>query len=122
MNFTMLNISTLKRYSLDIENKLTSFISLSSEDEGLYVIPVVPESSGEDIKVFSPVGHRGFYESLPDVHSKLLEYAHRNGLVPHAHFRNMYMEGPPTHGNNKEAYMTQVALPIKAAYYRYIIL
>ena len=36
-------------------------------------------------------------------------------MTPHGYFRNIYMEGPPTHGTNKDAYITQVALPIKFA-------
>ena len=34
-------------------------------------------------------------------------------MTPHGYFRNIYMEGPPTHGTNKDAYLTQIALPIK---------
>ena len=34
-------------------------------------------------------------------------------MTPHGFFRNIYMECPPTHGANKDAYLTQIALPIK---------
>ena len=42
-----------------------------------------------------------------------MQYALDNNMTPHGYFRNIYMEGPPTHGTNKEAYVTQIALPIK---------
>lgn len=28
-------------------------------------------------------------------------------------YRNIYMEGPPNRGENKEDYITQIAVPIK---------
>lgn len=50
---------------------------------------------------------------FPLVHEQLLAYAREHDMTPHGYFRHIYMEGPPTHGENKEAYVTQVALPIK---------
>lgn len=34
-------------------------------------------------------------------------------MTPHGYFRNIYIEGPPTHGSNKAAYASQLTLPIK---------
>lgn len=111
-------ISALKHYAADVENKMCTFVSVDSENDGLYAIPIDSESTGEAVKVFPQVSalciyHRGPYEKIPDIHSKLLGYACDNGMTPHGYFRNIYMEGPPTHGSNREAYVTQVALPIK---------
>lgn len=111
-------ISTLKHYAADVENKMCTFVSTASENDGIYAIPIASDSTGEAVKVFPQVSalciyHRGPYEKIPDIHSKLLNYARDKDMTPHGYFRNIYMEGPPTHGTNKEAYVTQVALPIK---------
>ena len=111
-------IDALKNYAADVENKMCTFVSVDSEADGIYVVPISPESGGEAVKIFPQAAaiciyYRGAYENLPDMHTKLFKYALDNGMTPHGYFRNIYMEGPPTHGSNKEAYVTQVALPIK---------
>ncbi len=111
-------IHALKNYTADLSNRMCTFVSTDSETDGIYAIPVNPKHSGDDIKTFPQAAaiciyHRGAYEHLPAVHKRLLKYAADNGMTPHRYFRNIYMEGPPSHGSNKEAYVTQVALPIK---------
>lgn len=113
-------IDTAKHYQLDLHNKMCVQLSTASELNGLYIIPVMPDSKGKDIRTFPQMAaiciyYRGPYEGFPAVHARLLEYAKENGMTPHGYFRNIYMEGPPTHGANKDAYITQVALPIKFA-------
>ena len=108
----------VKKYQLDINNKMCIQVSVKTDLNGQYIIPVVPESKGKYIKTFSQVSaiciyYRGAYENFPEVQLKLLQYAKENGMTPHGYFRNIYMEGPPTHGANKNAYVTQIALPIK---------
>ena len=108
----------VKKYQLDINNKMCIQVSVNTDLNGQYIIPVVPESKGKYIKTFSQVSaiciyYRGAYENFPEVQLKLLRYAKENGMTPHGYFRNIYMEGPPTHGANKNAYVTQIALPIK---------
>lgn len=111
-------IHALKNYTADISNRMCTFVSTDSETDGIYAIPVDSKHSGDGIKTFPQVAaiciyYRGAYENLPSVHARLLQYAMDNNMTPHRHFRNIYMEGPPNHGSNKEAYVTQVALPIK---------
>ena len=111
-------VDALKVCRLDIGNKLRTRISIADRAEGMYIVPVSPESKGPDIKTFPQTGaiciyHRGPYENFPDVYNRLLRYADENGLTPQGDFIDIYMEGPPTHGTNKNAYMTQVAMPIK---------
>ncbi len=112
-------IEAVSNYQLDIEQKMCVQIPIEEPDSGLYVIPVVKESQGSEIKDFPAVAaaicvyYRGAYENFPKVHARLLRYAEQNGMTPHGYFRNIYMEGPPTHGANKDAYLTQIALPIK---------
>lgn len=111
-------IHALKNYTADLSNKMCTLVSTDSETDGIYAIPIDSKHSGDGIKTFPQVAaiciyYRGAYEHLPSVHARLLQYAADNGMTPHGHFRNIYMEGPPNHGSNKEAYVTQVALPIK---------
>ena len=111
-------IDTMHQYRLDNEHKMCIQVSADSDSDGLYIIPVASDSVGSCIRKFPQTSaiciyYRGTYENFPQVHERLLDYAAENGLTPHGYFRNIYMEGPPTHGANKDAYVTQIALPIK---------
>lgn len=112
-------IEAITDYSLDIENKMCVQMPIDEPDSGMYVIPVTAESEGCEIKQFPAIAsalciyYRGAYENFPKVHAQLLAYAEQHQMTPHGFFRNIYMEGPPTHGANKDAYLTQIALPIK---------
>lgn len=90
------------------------------KESGTFIIPVTPTCTGPDIRQFPSVAaiciyYRGPYENFPEIHEQLSEYAQSHDLTPQGFFRNIYMEGPPTHGANKDAYITQVAMPIKFA-------
>ena len=113
-------IDTMHQYRLDNEHKMCIQVSADSDSDGLYIIPVASDSVGSCIRKFPQTSaiciyYRGAYENFPQVHKRLLDYAAENGLTPHGYFRNIYMEGSPTHGANKDAYVTQIALPIKFA-------
>ena len=113
-------IATVKNYKIDIHHKMCVQVPVTSESEGTYIVPVLPHSEGDNIRVFPQISaiciyYRGSYENFPIVHKKLLDYAAEHGMVPHGFFRNIYMEGPPTHGANKDAYISQITLPIKFA-------
>lgn len=113
-------IVAVKNYKIDIHHKMCVQVPLCSDTEGTYIVPVAPGSEGEGIRVFPQTSaiciyYRGAYENFPTIHAQLLKYAAEHGMVPHGFFRNIYMEGPPTHGANKDAYITQIALPIKFA-------
>lgn len=113
-------IDTAKNHKIDLHNKMCIQIPINSEHNGMYIIPVTSDSKGENIRVFHQttaicVYYRGAYENFPTVHAKLLEYAKQNNMTPSGYFRNIYMEGPPTHDANKDAYITQIAMPIKFA-------
>ena len=91
-------ITAIRNYKLDIESKMCIQMPVDTDTEGMYIIPVVSGSEGENIKNFPSVGnaiciyYRGAYENFPQVYKKLLEYAEENGLTPHGFFRNIYME------------------------------
>ncbi len=111
-------IDTMKSCRMDLQNKMCIQISIDSERNGMYIVPVMSDSKGKDIRTFPPAAaiciyYRGAYENFPDIHARLLEYARANGMTPSGYFRNIYLEGPPTHGTNKDAYLTQIALPIQ---------
>lgn len=110
----------VRQYPLDLQNRMCMQSPLSEAQEGLYIVPVKPDSQGENVRKFAAMSaicvyYRGAYENFPAVHEHLLRYAEENGMTPHGFFRHVYMEGPPTHGANKDAYITQIALPIKFA-------
>ncbi len=113
-------IDAVKQYQIDVHHKMCIQSAFGSDQDGLYVIPVAPDSEGSSILTFPQVAalciyYRGPYEDFPSVHARLLRYANEHGMTPHGYFRNIYMEGPPTHGANKSAYITQVSVPIKFA-------
>lgn len=111
-------IDALKHFPADNENRMCIRIPAGSDSEGTYIIPVLADAGLKDIRHFPQAAaiciyYRGPYENFPKVHERLMQYALDNNMTPHGYFRNIYMEGPPTHGTNKEAYVTQIALPIK---------
>lgn len=111
-------IDALKHFPADNENRMCIQIPAGSDSEGTYIIPVLADAGLKDIRHFPQAAaiciyYRGPYENFPKVHERLIQYALDNNMTPHGYFRNIYMEGPPTHGTNKEAYVTQIALPIK---------
>ena len=111
-------IDALKHFPADNENRMCIQIPAGSDSEGTYIIPVLADAGLKDIRHFPQAAviciyYRGPYENFPKVHERLMQYALDNNMTHHGYFRNIYMEGPPTHGTNKEAYVTQIALPIK---------
>lgn len=111
-------IEAIKNCKMDLNNKMCIQLSIESEMNGTYIVPVLPNSQGEFLKVFPQtraicIYYRGAYENFPKIYAQLLQYAQDNCMTPHGYFRNIYMEGPPTHGANKDAYVIQIALPIK---------
>lgn len=111
-------IDALKHFPADNENRMCIQIPAGSDSEGTYIVPVLADAGLKDIRHFPQAAaiciyYRGPYENFPKVHERLMQYALDNNMTPHGYFRNIYMEGPPTHGTNKEAYVTQIALPIK---------
>jgi len=136
-------IDALKHYPVDTVNKMCTQVPIqsaylvghdsqnvangdsdctakSAKESGTFIVPVTPTCTGSDIRQFPSVAaiciyYRGPYENFPEIHEQLSEYAQSHDLTPQGFFRNIYMEGPPTHGANKDAYITQVAMPIKFA-------
>lgn len=111
-------IDALKSYRVNNENKMYTEILIDGSDSGTFIIPVDEASQGEGIRKFPSASaiciyYRGPYENFGEIHERLLNYARERGMTPQGTFRNIYMEGPPTHGANSKAYITQIALPIK---------
>ncbi len=111
-------IEATKKYQLGTTGKMCTEVSIESTSAGRYIIPVSvdTETTDEHIKTIPQVTaiciyYRGSYENFHIAQKKLLDYARDNNLTTCGYFRNTYMEGPPTHGANKDAYITQIALP-----------
>lgn len=114
-------IEATKIYTLDSMCKICIEVSIGSTSNGRYMIPVataagVIDTHIKDIPQVSAICiyYRGPYENFHTVQDKLINYAKENGLTACGYFRNAFMEGPPTHGANKNAYITQIALPVQS--------
>lgn len=111
-------IDAVKKYPIDHENKMCTSVPIDRENVGTFIIPVLKKCRGKNIRTFPQttavcIYYRGPYENFPSVHRRLLDYAKEHKMTPNGYFRNIYMEGPPTHGDDKNSYITQIALPIK---------
>ncbi|MBR5448749.1 MAG: GyrI-like domain-containing protein, partial [Clostridia bacterium] len=57
--------------------------------------------------------YRGPYEGTGTAIRALMQYVKENNIEVAGPFRSIFMEGPPNRGENKEDYITQIAVPIK---------
>ena len=81
-------------------------------------IPVTDDYDGPERIEFPEtpalcIYHRGPYEENVIAIRALMEYVKENNIEITGPFRSIYMEGPPNRGENKEDYITQIAVPIK---------
>ena len=81
-------------------------------------IPVEDDYVGQERMEFAEtqalcIYYRGPYEGTGTAIRALMQYVNENNIETVGPFRNIYMEGPPNRGENKEDYITQIAVPIK---------
>ena len=81
-------------------------------------IPVEDDYDGPERMEFaeSPalcIYYRGPYEGTGTAIRALMQYVKKNNIEVAGPFRSIYMEGPPNRGENKEDYITQIAVPVK---------
>lgn len=57
--------------------------------------------------------YRGPYEGSGTAVRALMQHVQNNNIEVAGPIRNIYMEGPPNRGENKNDYITQIAVPIK---------
>ena len=81
-------------------------------------IPVEDDFEGPERMEFAEtpalcIYYRGPYEGTTTAIRALMAYVKENNVETTGPFRNIYMEGPPNRGENKEDYITQIAVPIK---------
>ena len=57
--------------------------------------------------------YRGAYEGTSAAIRALMEHVRENGVETAGAFRSIYMEGPPSRGENSGDYITQVAVPVR---------
>ena len=58
--------------------------------------------------------YRGPYEKTAIAIQELIRYVKDNNIETTGSFRSIYLEGPPSRGENSADYITQIAVPIKA--------
>lgn len=80
-------------------------------------IPVEDDFAGEERTEFaeSPalcVYYRGPYEGIGTAIATLNTYVETNHIQTTGPFRNIYLEGPPSRGEQSSDYITQVAVTI----------
>lgn len=59
--------------------------------------------------------YRGAYESTSSAIQALIKHIKENNIETAGPFRSIYLEGPPNRGDNSDAYITQIAIPVKNA-------
>ena len=84
----------------------------------LCCIPVESSFDGPERMEFaeSPalcIYFRGPYEETPAAVRALMKHVKENEIQTVGSFRSIFLEGPPTRGDNSGDYITQVAVPIK---------
>lgn len=85
----------------------------------LCCIPVEGDFDGPERMEFSEtqalcVYHRGAYEGIPAAMQVLAAYVQEHSIEVTGQFRSVYMEGPPSRGDNSADYITQIAVPYRA--------
>ena len=82
------------------------------------IYPVTDDYDGPERAEFPEtpalcIYYRGPYEGTATAIRALMQYVKENNIEVTGPFRSIYMEGPPNRGENKEDYITQIAVPIK---------
>ena len=81
-------------------------------------IPVTDDFDGPERTEFPEtpalcIYYRGPYEETGLAIGALLQHVKENNIAIAGPFRSIFMEGPPNRGENKEDYITQIAVPVK---------
>ena len=81
-------------------------------------IPVEDSFDGPERMEFAEtpalcIYYRGPYEGTTTAIRALMAYVKENNIETTGAFRSIYMEGPPNRGENKEDYITQIAVPVR---------
>ena len=87
------------------------------ESELSCCVPVQEDFAGEERIDFAQtpalcIYYRGSYEGLPEAYRALAEHVRAQGIQAAGPFRAIFIEGPPSRGEHKMDYITQIALPI----------
>lgn len=85
----------------------------------LCCIPVSDSFDGPERMEFARtpalcIYYRGPYEGTVAAIRALAAHLEENGIEPAGGFRSVYLEGPPSRGENSGDYITQVTVPIRA--------
>ena len=85
--------------------------------EMLYCIPMLDGYDGENAFIEEETSalcifHRGSYSTIAESVKKLLDHIKESDISAAGPMRFIWLEGPPVHGDRKEKYLTQIAVPI----------
>ena len=106
-------LAAMRTYGIDTTKRM--YFTESSADNPLaifYCAAVPTGSHGQNI-VITPetkalsVIHHGAYENISETRKKLLDYAQKHDIPLSGRFRNVYLEGPPTH-RDASRFITQI--------------
>ena len=97
---------------------------IGQTDKGLNLmccIPVEDDFKGEERKEFAEthalcIYYRGPYEGIGAAIASLKAYTHANRIQTTGEFRCIYLEGPPSRGENSADYIPQIVVPAKPIY------
>ena len=102
-----------------VSRMFTMRMSQSTDERDLMCcIPVDSSFSGPERMEFAEtpalcVYYRGPYEGIATAFRALMEYIKEHKIETTGSFRSIFMEGPPSRGENSSDYITQIAVPIK---------
>ena len=96
-------------------------IRMSEETDVLNLmccIPVNDKFDGIEREDFTEtpalcIYYRGPYDGIGTAIAALDEYVRKNHVETTGHYRCIYLEGPPSRGENSSDYITQVAVPVR---------
>lgn len=94
---------------------------MTKESDALEIsccIPVDERFAGAERRDFAQTSalciyYRGAYEGTGAAIGALRQYIRENGIQTTGAFRSIYLEGPPTRGENSGDYITQIAVPVQ---------
>lgn len=110
-------IEVLHNYVLSHNGYMFAEFTLDQARDYYLAIPVEKDCKGTYIKKLPEtralcIYYRGSYENIPQKVEKLMDFIHEKHFQVKGTSRSIYLEGPPNRGNDKDNYITQIAIPV----------
>lgn len=112
-------IDAAKTGKMDVIGRMFT-LRIGQPSEGLDLmccIPMQEDFSGPERTEFAEtpalcIYYRGPYDGIVTAITTLKDYMQENSIEAAGPFRCIYLEGPPSRGDNASAYITQIAVPV----------